>query len=152
MHALCQAFLTARVEKSVGAKGAILVGIASDAAGLILFSFARSTTFAFSVMPLFCLGGIAQPALQSLLSGRTSEDRQGELQGVLTSFNSLVAIASPLAAGSLYELLRIRLPQYPGSIWLIASFLYAPTLVILLRTSQLQPPRPARPDNSTAIP
>jgi len=152
MHALCQAFLTDRVEKKFGPRTTILLGVAFDATGFALFSMAATTATAFCVMPLLCLGGIALPALQSLLTGRTSEDRQGELQGVLTSFNSLVAIAGPLLAGNLYELLQIRAARYPGSIWLIAPLLYAPCLVIVLRSHAFRLNQPAQAGSGSALP
>jgi hypothetical protein len=44
---------------------------------------------AFALSPLPAIGGIALPALQSLMSGPVGEDRQGELQGVLASAQSL---------------------------------------------------------------
>lgn len=151
MHALCQAFLTAWTEKKCGRRGTILLGIACDATGFTLFSLAGTTVAAFCIMPLLCLGGVALPALQSLLSGRTSEERQGELQGVLTSFNSLVAITGPLLSGYLYEFLRSRTTQFPGSIWLVAPLLYAPCVVILLRSPALRSAQSVQPDSSSAL-
>jgi len=47
---------------------------------------------AFALSPLPAIGGIALPALQSLMSGPVGEDRQGELQGVLASAQSLTSI------------------------------------------------------------
>src|SRR5690606_2481804 len=43
-----------------------------------------------------CLGGIAGPTLQSVISNQVSEREQGELQGALTSLVSLTAIITPL--------------------------------------------------------
>lgn len=44
---------------------------------------------AFALLPLFALGGVAVPALQAMMSRGISDERQGELQGLLSSFNSL---------------------------------------------------------------
>ena len=37
-------------------------------------------------MPLFCLGGVGLPALQSLMTGKVDSRGQGRLQGVLAEF------------------------------------------------------------------
>ncbi len=135
LHALCQASLPALAERRLGRRGTVILGMASDCFGFGLFSLARTTLLAFSILPFLCIGGIALPALQSMLSKSASEDRQGELQGVLTSFGSLIAIIGPILASNLYELLQHRIPRYPGAIWLFTILLYAPCVVILLRRS-----------------
>lgn len=132
LHALCQAFLPARAERRFGRRGTVLVGMAFDSFGWLLFSIARTTAVAFSILPLLCLGGIAQPALQSMLSAKATEDRQGELQGVLTSFNSLIAVIGPIIVANFYELLQHRIPSYPGSIWLTTIALYVPCFLMLV--------------------
>jgi DHA1 family tetracycline resistance protein-like MFS transporter len=136
LHALCQAFVPQIAQRRFGESGTVIVGMSADCAGFILFSIARTTFAVFSMIPLLCLSGVALPALQSMLSNSASEDRQGELQGVLTSFNSLVAIVGPIVASNLYELLRRRLPAYPGSIWLFTVLLYVPCFVVLFRNRQ----------------
>ncbi len=133
LHALCQAFVPRIAQRHLGETGTVIAGISADSAGLILFSFARTTFAVFSMIPLLCLSGVSLPALQSMLSNSASEDRQGELQGVLTSFTSLVAIVGPIVASNLYQLLRQRLPDYPGSIWLFTVLLYIPCFVLLLK-------------------
>lgn len=50
---------------------------------------------AFALSPLQAIGGIALPALQSLMSGPVGEDRQGELQGLVASAQSLTSILGP---------------------------------------------------------
>ena len=133
IHALVQAFLPALVEKRVKREGTVLIGMASDSLGYVLFSFARSTAAAFSFMPLLCVGGLAQPALQAMLTSKAGEDQQGELQGVITSLNSLIAIVGPIAMASLYAVLQRAWPEYPGSVWMFAALLYFPCFVLLLR-------------------
>ena len=41
------------------------------------------------------MGGIAGPALQSIISGSVQADEQGELQGALTGLISITSIAGP---------------------------------------------------------
>jgi MFS transporter, DHA1 family, tetracycline resistance protein len=144
LHAACQALLPALSERRLGRRGTVAAGMAADSSGFILFSIARSTFGAFCAIPFLCLGGIGLPALQSMLSATASEDRQGELQGVLTSFNSLVAIVGPLLAANFYEALQRQLPSYPGSIFLFTTLLYLPCFYLLIRQKTV----PSVPDNA----
>jgi DHA1 family tetracycline resistance protein-like MFS transporter len=50
----------------------------------------------------YCLGGISGPALQSIISGNVPPDKQGELQGALTSLISTTSIAGPLIMTNLF--------------------------------------------------
>ncbi len=136
LHALVQAFLPARAQKRFGERGSVLAGIAADSLGFVLYSLARTTVAAFSILPFLCLGGIALPSVQSMLSRSVDESRQGELQGVLTSFNSLIAVVGPIVASNLFDLLRQQAPGYPGGIWLVPVLLYVPCFVLLLRSRE----------------
>ena len=51
----------------------------------------------------FALGSLATPAMQGLLSARVPVDRQGELQGVLSSLMSLAAIVGPPLMSGLFH-------------------------------------------------
>lgn len=70
--------------------------------GLSVDSLRQSELDGFAVAPLFAVGGLAQPALQSLLSNRVGPDKQGELAGVLTSLSNLAAIGGPVLATVLH--------------------------------------------------
>ena len=43
----------------------------------------------------YCLGGIAGPALQSIITSQVPPNAQGELQGALTSLVSVTSIIGP---------------------------------------------------------
>jgi DHA1 family tetracycline resistance protein-like MFS transporter len=55
--------------------------------------------YAFTVV--YCLGGIAGPALQGIMSNTIPANEQGELQGGLTSLVSISAIIGPFIMNSL---------------------------------------------------
>jgi DHA1 family tetracycline resistance protein-like MFS transporter len=76
---------------------------------------------AFLLMPLFCLGGIGAPALQSLVTSHVHETHQGRLQGLLASMTSLAAIIGPLAISAMYFASR---QTFPGFVWVIGAALY----------------------------
>ena len=123
--ALSQAFLPGPAVRLLGEKGTLLTGIAGSCSALISAAFVKEGWMVFAIMPLFALGGIGVPALQSLATRLVDENRQGQFQGVLASVVSLASIVSPLVFSSIYFLVR---PHWPGAIWLSAALVY--TIVI----------------------
>ena len=63
--------------------------------GLVLFAFANQTWMMFLFLVTYCLGGLAGPALQSIMAGMVSPTEQGELHGTLTSTASATSIIGP---------------------------------------------------------
>lgn len=128
-QAFAQAFLPGPAVKLLGERAAILVGIACACTALAVMAFATEGWMIFAIMPLFALGGIGVPALQSLATRQVDESQQGQFQGVLASALSLASIAAPLAFSSLYVLVRA---QWPGAIWLTVIALYALSVPLVL--------------------
>jgi DHA1 family tetracycline resistance protein-like MFS transporter len=120
-HAGSQAFLTGPLTARFGEARTIVVGICSDFIAFVLFAVAARGWMVFVLAPLFALSGVALPALQSLMSKQVSEDRQGELQGVLASLTSLTAIIGPLIGTAIYFYTRSR---WIGAVWLVGAALY----------------------------
>jgi len=129
---LAQAFLPGPAVRVFGERGAILAGVAGVCLALTVMAFATEGWMIFAVMPVFALGGIGVPALQSLATRQVDESRQGQFQGVLASAVSLASIISPLAFSSIYFAVR---EQWPGAIWLsvVAVYLLGGLLVLGLR-------------------
>jgi DHA1 family tetracycline resistance protein-like MFS transporter len=131
-HAIAQAFLAGPVAERFGERAALLVGVASDSVGSVVLGFATRGWIAFSLMPLFCLGGLGFPALQSLLTRQADAQSQGRLQGVLASLLSLTSIIGPLAISALFFATRSR---FPGLVWIAAASLYLIILPALINLS-----------------
>lgn len=128
-QALAQAFLPGPAVRLLGERTAILVGIACACTALVVMAFATASWMIFAIMPLFALGGIGVPALQSLATRLVDESQQGQFQGVLASALSLASIAAPLAFSSFYFVVRA---QWPGAIWLSVIALYALSVPLVL--------------------
>ena len=87
----------------------------------------------FAFLVPYCLGGIAGPAIQSVLAGHVPPSEQGELQGALTSLMSLTTIIGPPMMNNLfYHFTRdgatIHFPGIPfllGAIFMLLSTLIA---------------------------
>lgn len=119
LFAVTQAFLTEPATKRFGERGAIVVGLLMDSTGYVLIAFATKGWMAFAVMPFLVAGGIAMPALQSLLSKQVDEGKQGELQGTLTSLMSLTSIFGPVVVTELYAAV-----SWTGVVWVAGAALY----------------------------
>ncbi|HEX4299155.1 MAG TPA: TCR/Tet family MFS transporter [Devosia sp.] len=127
---LAQALLPGPAVKLLGERAAILTGMAGAAIALIVMAFATRGWMIFAIMPVFALGGIGTPALQSLATRQVDESKQGAFQGVLASVVSLASIVAPLGFSSFYFLVRA---QWPGAIWLSVVVLYAMIVPLVLR-------------------
>lgn len=129
-HALAQAFVAGPIAERWGERKAMLIGIVSDGTAYVLLALATSGWVAFALMPLFCVGGIGLPALQSLVSGNVGPDQQGKLQGVLASSASIASVIGPVGISTLYFASR---GTFPGLVWLVGAGLYTLCLPVLLR-------------------
>jgi DHA1 family tetracycline resistance protein-like MFS transporter len=121
MHALAQAFLTGRLTARFGDRGTLLIALAFDNAAYFAVGAATRGWMAFALCVPMAIGGIAMPALQSLLSRQVDEDQQGELQGTLVAIMSLTSVVGPIAFTSLYGATKAG---HPGTAWFVASIIY----------------------------
>jgi len=126
---LVQALLPGPAVKRLGERGALMAGLTAGGIALIVMAFARAGWIVFAIMPVFALTGIGTPALQTLATGKVSPERQGELQGVLTSVVSLASIFAPLGFSALY--FAVEKP-WPGAIWLSVAVIYVLAMPLVL--------------------
>ncbi len=128
-HALAQAFLTGPAVARLGERWALIVGMAFETGAMLTLVFATQGWILFAMAPIFALGGIGMPALQSLTTRQVDSNRQGQLQGVLASLVSLASVFGPLFFSFVYNGLR---PSWPGAIWLVAICIYLLALPLMM--------------------
>lgn len=138
-HALAQAFLTGPIVARLGERWALFVGMGFEAGALLTLVFATQGWILFAMAPIFAMGGVGIPALQSLTTRQVDADRQGQLQGVLSSLVSLAAVFGPLFFSFIYFAIR---GTSPGLIWLVAVgvYLLAIPLMLGIRRSPMTAP------------
>lgn len=131
-QSLAQAFLPGPAVKLFGERATVFIGLGGAAVALLVMAFASQGWMVFAIMPIFALGGVGTPALQSLATRLVDGQRQGELQGVLASVVSLASIIAPLGFSTFYFVVRA---QWPGAIWISALLVnvIAVPLVLCLR-------------------
>ena len=125
MVAIVQGGLIRIVIPKLGQSRALFVGLLLYTIGMFLFAFASSTWMMFAFCFIYCLGGIAGPALQGIISQHVPSNEQGELQGALTSLVSLTSIIGPLLMTGLFSYFTAsNAPVYfPGAPFMMATLL-----------------------------
>jgi DHA1 family tetracycline resistance protein-like MFS transporter len=141
--AAVQGGLVRIINPKIGNEKSVYVGLGLYALGLLLFAFASQSWMMFAFLIPYCLGGIAGPALQSIISGHVPPNEQGELQGALTSLQSVTTIIGPLVMTNLFAFFTAPgAPIYfPGSAFLLGAILMLGSAVwayFALRTEKVK--------------
>ena len=123
--ALVQGGLIRYVNPRLGNERSVYTGLALYTIGMVLFAFVNKDWLLFLFMIPYCLGGIAGPALQAIISGHVPPNEQGELQGALTSMMSATSIVGPLMMTNLFAYFtKPEAPVYfPGAPFLLGAVL-----------------------------
>ncbi len=119
--AVVQGGLTRVITPKIGERKAISYGLLLWASGFLLFAFATESWMMYAFMIPFGLGGLAGPALQSLITQQVGANEQGELQGGLTSLQSITTILGPLFASNLFAYFTTKEHNFPGAAFLAAG-------------------------------
>jgi DHA1 family tetracycline resistance protein-like MFS transporter len=128
-HAGAQAFLTGPAVARLGERWALIVGLVCELTALAVLGFATQGWLLFALAPVFALGGIGMPALQSLITRQVGADKQGQLQGVLASLVSLASVFGPLFFSFVYFGAR---DSWPGLVWLVGAGIYLLAVPLML--------------------
>jgi DHA1 family tetracycline resistance protein-like MFS transporter len=131
---LVQAVLTRVINPKIGNEKSIYLGLLLYTLGLVLFAFANQGWMMFAFLIPYCLGGIAGPSLQAVLAGHVPSNKQGELQGAMTSLMSLTTILGPLIMNNLFSYYTTRSSiHFPGVAFLLGSiFMFASVIIAWL--------------------
>ena len=92
---LVQGGLIRWVNPKLGNQKSIYVGMALYTVGMFLFAMATESWMLFVFLIPYCLGGIAGPAMQAVISEQVPANEQGEIQGTMSSLMSASAIIGP---------------------------------------------------------
>ncbi len=103
----------------------IFMGLTIEILGFVFLAFVTNGIVALCVIPITALGAIITPSLQGLMSRATDDDRQGELQGVITSVRSVAMMIAPLIMTQLFKVFAApdSEPFLPGAPFLLSMVL-----------------------------
>jgi len=131
----------------LGSARAVAGGLVCYMIGFVLYAFASQGWMMFAVTGIYCLGGLAGPALQGSISGQVPPNEQGELQGALTSLISATGVVGPLLMTNLFAwFTRPRAPLYfPGMPFLVGAGLTLVALLVAAGPLKRLPDAPVQP-------
>ncbi len=134
--ALVQAGLIRIITPKIGNERSIYIGLGLYTLGLFLFAFATRSWMMYAILVPYCLGGIAGPSLQAIMSAQVPRNAQGELQGALTSLMSATSIIGPLVMTNLFA--YFTSPQapvlFPGAPFLTGAILMMFSTLLAFRS------------------
>ncbi|WP_040626517.1 TCR/Tet family MFS transporter [Mucilaginibacter paludis] len=131
-----QGGLTRLVIPKLGNQRSVTLGLLLYSIGLILFAFASKSWMMFAFSIPYCLGGIAGPALQGIITAEVPANEQGELQGGLTSLVSLTSIAGPFIMTTLFAYFTGKNAplQFPGAPFMLGAICMLLATVFAVRS------------------
>ncbi len=138
--AIVQGGLIRYINPRLGNEKSVYTGLLLYATGLFLFAFATQSWMMFVFLIPYCFGGIAGPAIQSIMSSNVKANEQGELQGALTGLVSLTSIAGPpMMTGLFAYFTKPGAPiHFSGAAFLLGALLMLASAVIAYRSLHLK--------------
>ena len=124
----------------------VILGITISAIAFFCYGLATKGWMVLVTIVFGSLGGVARPALQSLVAGSVDPSDQGKIQGALTSLVSLTNIIAPLlfTAGLFsYFTSEETVFELPGAPFFLGSGLLVVALLFVIRVFRRYPEPPS---------
>ncbi len=136
MMAVVQGLLIRVAIPRLGQQKSVYIGLLFYCLGLLLYAFASQGWMMFAFTIPYCMGGIAGPALQGIISNQVPTNQQGELQGGLTSLMSATSIIGPPLMTTIFAYFTEKgAPvHFPGAPFLLGSFLMLISALLAMRS------------------
>ena len=128
--------LTGVVVPKLGERRAIVVGFTLMTLGFLGYALVPQGWMIYPALLIGSLGGIANPAMQSVMSKQAGPNSQGELQGAVASLASIAAIISPIFMTQLFSYFSTPAAPvlFPGAPYLVSGVFVFCCVLICLRT------------------
>jgi DHA1 family tetracycline resistance protein-like MFS transporter len=128
-------FLTRIAIPKLGEHRAAYIGLFAGAVGFAGYAFATQGWMMYPWMLLWCLMGLAMPAINGIISLHVPATEQGELQGALASVGGMTSVVAPVLLTSVFAYFTAAdTPVYfPGAAFLAAGLLLGLAALLLLR-------------------
>jgi DHA1 family tetracycline resistance protein-like MFS transporter len=124
------------IVRRFGERRALLLGLGCGAVGFLIFAVAPTGPSSWLGIPVMALWGVSGAAIQALMTHLVAPDQQGQLQGAITSVQSISQLVGPfLFTLTFAYFIGAQAPvKLPGAPFLLASALLVLALVIAART------------------
>lgn len=135
MVSFVQGLLIRKTIPILGKERSVYIGLLLYGVGMVLFAIATKGWMMYAFTIVYCLGGIAGPALQGIISNHVPPTEQGELQGGLTSLISLTSIFGPILMMNLFSYFTSKNAplQLPGAPFLAGAFFMLLSAILAYR-------------------
>ena len=130
---LVQGGLVRPVVKRFGERKTVIFGSLVGTVGFLGYGLASEGWMIYLIITTTSVGGLAGPAIQSLVTSTVDETEQGSIQGSLTSLTSFTNIVAPVLFNSLlfsYFISDESPIHLPGAPFFVGSCLLALSTVI----------------------
>ena len=128
LSAVVQGGLTGIITKWIGERKAMFIGVIASLIAYTGYGLAPNWQVFVGFISIGCLGGLAMPNIQSLMSSKVDPKEQGTLQGSNMSLTTMGNIVAPLIFG--YVLSSVTKPGV-AALWSGAAFLVAAACTLL---------------------
>lgn len=115
MAALVQGGLTRVVIPRTGERVAATFAMFATMIAYVAFAFADKGWMVYAIITFSSLGGLAQPALQGIMSRTMPANAQGELQGAVAAIMSISMVISPWLMTQIFA--AFSAPNQPVSVF-----------------------------------
>src|SRR6266849_9187898 len=124
------------IVRRFGERRALLLGLGCGALGFLIFGAAPIGPLFWLGIPVMAFWGVAGAAVQALMTRLVAPDQQGQLQGAITSVQSVSQLVGPfLFTLTFAYFIGPQAPlKLPGAPFLLASALLVLAIVIAART------------------
>ena len=138
-------FLTRILIPKIGERRAAYLGLMSGAIGFAGYAFATQGWMMYPWMLVWAFMGLAQPAINGIMSRHVPGNEQGELQGALASIGGMTSIVAPFLLTQVFAYFTAtNAPVYfPGAAFLGAGAMMALAAILLLRVEHAPAAQPA---------
>ncbi len=125
-----------------GERTTLFLGLGFGALGFLLYGTARIGGWFLVAMAVQALWGLALPPAQSLMTRHVGVDKQGQLQGAISSLRGMAMIAGPAIFSTVFAVAIGRGRPIPGAPWFLAAGLVAVAAIAGLAVipSEQEPP------------
>lgn len=132
---IVQGGLVGPIVKALGEVRALVLGTFCGMVGFAIYGLAPSGSWAIAGIPVMAFWGIANPALQALMTRQVGATDQGKLQGATSSLTGVANLIGPLLFPLLFSwaISGTGLLHHPGSPFLLASLLMLGAVALALR-------------------
>ena len=100
--AIAHALVTGPVVRLFGERGTLVGGLLLGTVGFSLYGVSWDSWVIWAAIPIIALWGLAESAMQSLMSAEVPLHEQGQLQGALASLVALAETVGPLIFTQVY--------------------------------------------------